>query len=152
MPDLKRLRLGPGSFMTEDKSKMYVFGGRENSVEIIDFKAKTPKFKVLPVILPQEICDEDAFCMVPGWQIPIFDGFLDKTHTLIFGGYQRQVFKFDTKTNKVATFSKNLILQIADWFYGEPDFVKNELLLLGVDHVHVIDLEKEKAIGIKCEI
>ena len=67
MPNLKRQRLGPGSFMTENKTKMYVFGGRSNSIEMIDFRMKCPKFQVLPINLPEEICDEDAFCMIPKW-------------------------------------------------------------------------------------
>ena len=49
---MRRKRLGPGSFMTSDKSKMYIFGGRENSVEMVDLKAATQKFTILPVSLP----------------------------------------------------------------------------------------------------
>jgi len=78
---------------------------------------------------------------------------------LIFGGQKNlDIFSFDAVFNLVTVINKRRItsknfspptknipddvqkLQVDDWFYSTPILFQDKLLLLGGDHIHIIDI------------
>ena len=142
--DMKEKREYPGCLLSQDQTKMYIYGGKVKSLEVKDFDKNTCGIPDQVDALPSENnYDCFGYTFYPMWRhINKIPGF-EKSDVLGFGGNSKSIIIARNSTTKFEILA-DITLQEEDTFHSEPNVQGDILILLGSAHIHIVNLKTKE--------